>query len=320
MKTSNLLKFLYCTIMICIHTGLNAQIGINTDTIDASAVLQISAGSRGLLIPSLSDTGLIVKPADGLVFYNDSMKAYYIHTRCSWKIMVPFEIPNDTSISTSYNIVVKGGVLFQNNVTANSDVTTNGNVTTNRNLTTNGSVTANGDIIANRNVTISGNISAQNYVNNATGNGPVPKGGIIMWSGNVGQIPIGWALCDGTKGTPDLRDRFVVSIGHKYNIGDIGGADSIALDTTQMPKHKHIAYGTISGGAHSHTFKVWNDQINTGPYPEGSDVASNAYNASTNTDGAHTHNANTIQISYSGQGKPFENRPPYYALAYIMKL
>ncbi len=45
------------------------------------------------------------------------------------------------------------------------------------------------------------------------GTGGIPSGGIIMWSGSVASIPQGWALCDGTNGTPDLKDRFVISAG-----------------------------------------------------------------------------------------------------------
>jgi len=42
--------------------------------------------------------------------------------------------------------------------------------------------------------------------------GPVPIGGIILWSGTVASIPARWALCDGSANSPgpDLRDRFVV--------------------------------------------------------------------------------------------------------------
>ena len=39
---------------------------------------------------------------------------------------------------------------------------------------------------------------------------PVPSGAILMWSGSSDLIPDGWLLCDGTNGTPDLRNRFVV--------------------------------------------------------------------------------------------------------------
>ncbi len=40
----------------------------------------------------------------------------------------------------------------------------------------------------------------------------VPDGGIILWSGTISSIPSGWALCDGSQGTPDLTDKFVISV------------------------------------------------------------------------------------------------------------
>src|SRR6478609_6250644 len=40
-------------------------------------------------------------------------------------------------------------------------------------------------------------------------NSPVPVGVILMWSGAIVAIPAGYALCDGTNGTPDLRKKFV---------------------------------------------------------------------------------------------------------------
>ena len=52
-------------------------------------------------------------------------------------------------------------------------------------------LTVTGDLSANR-------LSAQNF-----------KGMIVAYSGDVSGIPVGWALCDGTNGTPDLRGRFV---------------------------------------------------------------------------------------------------------------
>ncbi len=57
----------------------------------------------------------------------------------------------------------------------------------------------------------------------------VPVGLIAMWSGDAGNLPDGWALCDGQHGTPDLRDKFVVSIGNDYGVGDTGGAAFIDL-------------------------------------------------------------------------------------------
>jgi hypothetical protein len=71
------------------------------------------------------------------------------------------------------------------------------------------------------------------------GNG-VPKGGIIMWSGGVNQIPEGWALCNGQNGTPDLRDRFIVGAGSGYAVGATGGINSNNISHTHTgPAHVH---------------------------------------------------------------------------------
>ena len=51
----------------------------------------------------------------------------------------------------------------------------------------------------------------------------VPLGGIIMWSGTIGNVPAGYKLCDGNDGTPDLRDRFIVGAGDSYAVGDTVG-------------------------------------------------------------------------------------------------
>jgi hypothetical protein len=77
----------------------------------------------------------------------------------------------------------------------------------------------------------------------------VPRGGIIMWSGPISDIPTPeWQLCDGTNGTPNLTDRFIVGAGNSYNVNDIGGSDSHGhsgatgshiLTVQEIPSHKH---------------------------------------------------------------------------------
>ena len=68
----------------------------------------------------------------------------------------------------------------------------------------------------------------------------VPVGTIVMWGGT--NIPSDWALCDGTKGTPDLRDRFIVGAGSAYSIGNTGGTSTVKLTEEQMPEHKHLLF------------------------------------------------------------------------------
>jgi hypothetical protein len=61
-----------------------------------------------------------------------------------------------------------------------------------------------------------------------------PRGMILMWSGSVTEIPRGWALCDGTNGTPDLRGRFVLGANAETGqaLGSSGGASSQSLSGT----------------------------------------------------------------------------------------
>lgn len=92
-------------------------------------------------------------------------------------------------------------------------------------------------------------VATTQYVHNL-----LPTGAIIMYSGNT--IPYGWAICNGSNGTIDLRDRFVVGAGTTYVSGESGGNSSVILTTTQMPAHAHtVTFSTTTGsaGAHSHS-------------------------------------------------------------------
>mgnify|MGYP001077165972 CR=1 FL=1 len=157
-----------------------------------------------------------------------------------------------------------------------------------------------------------------------TSNGPVspvtwetpaaafPIGGIVMWNGTT--PPTGWNLCDGTNGTPNLTNRFIVSYGSSYGVGATGGADTVALTAAQIPYHRHTFSGTTNTtGAHSHTYKE------AGPVGgEGRGERFGSYLATKSTSSAGNH-AHTVSgnTGYQGSNGAHENRPPYYALAYI---
>ena len=83
----------------------------------------------------------------------------------------------------------------------------------------------------------------------------IPAGIISMWSGSIASIPTGWLLCDGTNGTPNLRDRFIVGAGSTYAVAATGGATSVTLGTTNLPSHTHSisASGTTSSANIDHT-------------------------------------------------------------------
>lgn len=154
-----------------------------------------------------------------------------------------------------------------------------------------------------------------------------PSGGIIMWSGSIASIPSGWALCDGTNGTPDLRNRFVVGAGSGYAVGATGGADTVTLSTANLPAHSHTFSGTTStNGAHSHSTTVWLNpyEVFGTDFPAYGESEFPGYSygqrtLSTTTAGDHAHSFSGTTSSV-GSGTAVENRPPYYALAYIMKV
>lgn len=141
----------------------------------------------------------------------------------------------------------------------------------------------------------------------------IPTGGIIIWSGSVGSIPSGWLLCNGSGGTPNLTDRFIVGAGNSYGVGATGGADTVTLTTAQMPSHTH---SMVSAGSHQHYVM----EVSRGEEGnDGSDQSVGSYTEGgtqkyTNFAGDHTHTINS-----AGSGGSHENRPPYYALCYIMK-
>jgi len=126
----------------------------------------------------------------------------------------------------------------------------------------------------------------------------IPPGTILMWSGATTNVPQGWKLCNGTNGTPDLRDRFIVGAGLGYAVGVTGGEATHKLTVAEMPRHNHD-FTVIKKFATS-----WADSYLTC----GQDSRDQDYTGGTGW------------ITYTGGGQPHENRPPYYALCFIMKL
>lgn len=153
----------------------------------------------------------------------------------------------------------------------------------------------------------------------------IPKGTILPWYGALGSIPSGFALCNGANGTPNLRDRFLVGAGSSYSLGNTGGANTVKLTGTQV-------------GNHFHRFG-YNGSNNNGQFPRSTDFS-----------GIPQYPPNTVATKWNGSGggnwwgwdgggssylltnlvtsyavataaqEAHENRPPYYAVYYIMKI
>ena len=189
-------------------------------------------------------------------------------------------------------------------------------------------VTTSGDQIVSGIKTFTSTVTTQQSFE---GNGTIPIGGIIMWSGTIAAIPTGWALCDGTNGTPNLLDRFIVGAGNGYAVAATGGANSVALTTNEMPSHNHGG-GTTGGGAHSHPgIRLGASTRNDGDARFGdnatfvrvSESAGAGLGAGTNpiiiSSTTSTYTAHDHSITSEGGNAAHENRPPYYALAFIMR-
>lgn len=156
--------------------------------------------------------------------------------------------------------------------------------------------------------------SATNTANTAltvANNNSIPAGIILLWSGSQVNIPSGWVLCNGANGTPDLRDRFVVGAGNSYTVGANGGANSVQLSVLELPSHSHDVNVNDPGHIHALTRLA----------KPGGDGNGGRWGVDGNG-GTFTGSATTgISISIQSTGSNFahENRPPYWALCYIMK-
>lgn len=153
-----------------------------------------------------------------------------------------------------------------------------------------------------------------------------------MWSGVSTAIPTGWLLCNGQNNTPDLRDRFIVGAGSSYAVGSTGGEATHTLTVDEMPSHNHGATLSLSGlttssaGAHTHSVNVTTPHSQGGGFESvqgGRNWADN-YNISgaAISAGNHTHTisgSGSVTVNSNGSGSAHENRPPYYALCFIMK-
>jgi len=196
-----------------------------------------------------------------------------------------------------------------------------------------------------------GNDAHVNSLITAAINTNFPRGSIILWWGNINAPPVGWAVCNGANGTPNLADRFVLGNAGGRAQGEAGGAFSYgattdtqgwhghggatqgtALDMNTMPYHRHGG-NTDAQGQHQHT--VTAGRVNIGGwYVSGNQNTTLIETGiATSADGNHQHN---IVTDYQGGGAAHAHNlnwdgnhahnvttncvPPYMAMAYIMRL
>ena len=200
------------------------------------------------------------------------------------------------------------------------------------NLSASGAITAAAAVSA-ASANVSGDIQVAGNVGTAQDltqgwSSLVPRGAIIMWHGT--QLPPGWALCNGANGTPDLRSRFIVGASPQspgsglsaYELGNNetdyrskgkGGAEHVTLSKNEMPWHDHN--WSYHDPGHSHGVQALSEH-----HTDNDDDSLAVWAPSGNTTTGPSGTGITFTHNPEGGDGQHENRPPYYALYYIMKL
>ena len=164
----------------------------------------------------------------------------------------------------------------------------------------------------------------------------IPTGLITLWYGATTNIPSGWALCNGSSGTPDLRDRFVVGAGTGYAVGATGGSkDSVVVahshssSSTATSSATSNATSSVTDPSHNHSYTAGTggqaiSSTGTGATSYGSSaaVSGNKTTGITVATSVNTSVSTSVSttVDSTGVSGTNANLPPYYALCYIMKL
>ena len=119
----------------------------------------------------------------------------------------------------------------------------------------------------------------------------VPIGSIVLWFGSIESIPDGWHFCNGSGGTPDLKNRFVKGASVAQPPGTRGGANT----------HDHA----FTGDGHSHDF------------------LSSALNVPGGTEDiwfAGNDDFESQENPAQGTTESSDNQPLYHQLIYMMRI
>ena len=268
----------------------------------------VNLDETGLFNVELSDVGTSVDGAQHETLV-EALKAARGGT-----LFVGLEVANSSGeIAPRQKILMTPYASWAADATnASGDFTVGGKATLNSaevtgNLAVNGATTLRGNAVFDNDVTIAGGLTVKN-TGSFTGYGTIPVGGIIMWSGST--VPEGWALCDGRvengHTTPNLVGRFIYGA-NLSQINQLGGNESVSLSVNNLPAHNHLYAG--------------DDQvsyIHDGNYNAGNNVVSRpgGYDAKSESSGAGT----IYRTSNVGSGQSFSIMPPYYKLAFIMRV
>ena len=142
-----------------------------------------------------------------------------------------------------------------------------------------------------------------------------PEYGIAIWNGDNRNIPANWAICDGSKGTPDLRQRIPVSWSGARAIGSTGGSFTHSVDTKSLiGNHTHKFNNIV--GVYTNTGK-YDKYTRYGKWPTSQEI----YPTGTNGIMWCIEETSSVTGTTTASGKMnFNVVTPYVCKWYIMRL
>jgi microcystin-dependent protein len=144
----------------------------------------------------------------------------------------------------------------------------------------------------------------------------LPLGIIVLWTGTIANIPMGWALCDGTAGTPNLLDKFIEGVSNGQDPGATGGSAMHSHVYDSRPDHNHVL---DSVGTHSHEVKVTNVGVSASTYFPFVEHLTTSAAYVTSSDGLHDHTVPNYGVASASTNSTI-SLPPYYKVAFIQKV
>jgi hypothetical protein len=339
-------KFITQGLVLILFLGLSqvkskAQVGIEELDPDTLSVLDLGSKDKGLLIPRLSTEQRIALSSkssaeqNALLVFDTDLDAFFHLTNGEWYSLNGWESCTEENPTKNMfldlRLAERVGILEdplpEETLAVGGNTEVQGNIKAKE-------ILINGDLMVIGNISTSGDInictpgkgfSTPTYSSGGeTGKlGPVPPGTVLPFDGvfdnfdNYGKgkpnTPVeGWAICNGSNNTPDLRNRFIVGVGSSYSFKSTGGEETVVLKPDEMPVHNH----KVNETEHAHEFNG-TAELTHSEVEHASITGSNGVSSWTNS----TYSSPVkVKCSKTGNSVPHNNLPPYYALCFIMKL
>lgn len=325
----------------------NAELGDSTNGL-AAVIAESEAAGKSLYIGLTVDGSAgEIRPRQKLIAAPLAAFAQNVsETKGDLTINGTAYFKGPVSMTTSTDTLTGGNIDAKGTLTATGKATLNGGAQVGGDMTVAGAAIVDSLTVAQKVKVTNGDIEldAGKTVKANGVNIGVPIGCILMWSGDEDKIPDGWALCDGgtynNKKTPDLRGRFIVGVNRTvsgttkansnlsiYSPNTTGGEERHKLLKSEMPNHTHAF--VMDNQVGEYDVPKSRDQDTNGKNSGWMDAGTGYKSSFSSGDkkqarryftGTAGGDATDTVVGSDGYAEAHENRPPYYALCFIMKV